>query len=553
MSYPTFQQYDEALQSPSLALLDPELKAGVVKKNGLGLPLALCGGFALTYTLSYGSKKYAVRCFHKKSNALELRYNAIARKLRALSSDYFLNFEFQPNGIRVNNDYFPVVKMAWGAGEELGVFIENNFNHKSAIQNLKRSFLSLYSCLFNNGIAHGDLQSGNIMISNSGLKLKLIDYDGMFVDEIKNLGNSECGHKNFQHPQRTSQFDKYLDRFSFISVYLALQALEHDKALWAKSKPDGESIIFKANDYAKPGSSAIFSILFSKPELSQAVKNFAAICESPYETIPSLDDFIIGRNIPQQVITISSQPAEEVAQSYISQYPTLDAGNYSLCQHYVGDRVELIGQIIAIREGKTKYGKPYIFVNFGDWKKESLKINIWSEALEKLKIIPSKSWVGKWVSVVGLMDPPYTGTAGKDRNKHSYTNLSITLSESNQLYIIDEKEAKYRLNSSDSLKSSSTIFSQSSSKNEEITLNMGPRCTDSSATISGGIVSNNVVILHQMQRRTPGSNPQSSNASVTPQQTSSLGKRRNNTGRLPWAIILVVIFVVIMFLVRFWK
>ncbi len=549
--YPTFQQYDEALQSPGLALLDQELKTGVVKKNGLGLPLALCGGFALTYTLSCGNKKYAVRCFHKRSNALELRYNAISKKLHALSSDYFLDFEFQPKGVRLNNDYFPVVKMNWGTGEELGIFIENNFHQKKAIQNLKKSFLSLSSFLRSKEIAHGDIQSGNVLISNSGLQLRLLDYDGMFVDEIKDLGNSECGHKNFQHPRRSSQFDKYLDRFSLISIYLALHALENDKNLWAKSQPDGESILFKANDYAMPAGSAIFSALFSKPALKKPVQNFAAVCESPYESVPSLDDFIRGKNIPRKAISISSIPAEGAAQAYISQYPILDAGNYSLCLQHVGDRVELIGRVFAIKEGKTKFDKPYFFVNFDDWKKESLKITIWSDVLEKMKIRPSGSWVGKWVRVVGLMDPPYTGNVGKDKNKRRYTNLSITLAESSQLYIIDEKEAKYRLNSSGEGKSSTAKPSVQSVKNTEIIQNMGPGGTGQTVTVTGGPISNNKVIFLQMQRRAFKSTPPSSSTHQYQQQAVSPKKKGNSSKFVPRVVIIVLLTAVIMLLLHF--
>ena len=36
-------------------------------KSGLGTPHAISGGFALTYTIKAGSKKYAVRCFHRES------------------------------------------------------------------------------------------------------------------------------------------------------------------------------------------------------------------------------------------------------------------------------------------------------------------------------------------------------------------------------------------------------------------------------------------------------------------------------------------------------
>src|SRR5262245_13974698 len=122
MSYPTLEQYDEALQYPQRALLDPELKQGSVANNAWGMPAPVSGGFALTYIVSAGGKKYAVRCFHKQSDALEARYGAISRKLASLESPYFVDFEFQPHGIRVNGGVFPVVKMSWAKGDTLGKF-----------------------------------------------------------------------------------------------------------------------------------------------------------------------------------------------------------------------------------------------------------------------------------------------------------------------------------------------------------------------------------------------------------------------------------------------
>ncbi|MTI11829.1 hypothetical protein E1189_01895, partial [Sansalvadorimonas verongulae] len=123
MTYPTLEQYNEALQHPGLVLNDPELKQGQVATTGLGLPLALCGGFALTYTFTARNKKYAVRCFHKQSKDLEKRYHAISTRLKNLSSSYFVDFEYQPQGIRVQGNSYPVVKMAWAKGETLGEFL----------------------------------------------------------------------------------------------------------------------------------------------------------------------------------------------------------------------------------------------------------------------------------------------------------------------------------------------------------------------------------------------------------------------------------------------
>ncbi|WP_228266886.1 hypothetical protein [Acinetobacter ursingii] len=113
MSYPSFEKYNEAFQLHSKLLNDPELAKGNVKKTGLGVPLAISGGFALTYTIECVSKKYAVRCFHKESKSLELRYIEISKKIKNLSSAFFLDFEFQPKGIVVDGHAYPIIKMAW--------------------------------------------------------------------------------------------------------------------------------------------------------------------------------------------------------------------------------------------------------------------------------------------------------------------------------------------------------------------------------------------------------------------------------------------------------
>jgi len=91
VAYPSLEQYQEALQNPKLALTDPLLAGGHVETTGLGMPLAMCGGFALTYSIVAGGKKYALRCFHRQSNSLEIRYAAISAKLRTVSAPYFVD------------------------------------------------------------------------------------------------------------------------------------------------------------------------------------------------------------------------------------------------------------------------------------------------------------------------------------------------------------------------------------------------------------------------------------------------------------------------------
>uniref|UniRef100_UPI004047B47B CFI-box-CTERM domain-containing protein n=1 Tax=Rheinheimera sp. TaxID=1869214 RepID=UPI004047B47B len=439
MSYPTLEQYNEAFQHPELALTDPELKKGSIATTGLGLPLALCGGFALTYTLKSGTKKHAVRCFHKQSNALEKRYISISNRLRSLKSNYFVEFEFQPQGVRVAGKSFPIVKMAWASGTTLGEFLETNYKNPNALNALLASLRSLAKYLESQGMAHGDIQPGNVMVADSGKKVQLIDYDGMFVDELRSLGSAELGHRNFQHPKRvTNSWNASLDRFSFITLDISLRALASHPELWTKTHSDGDSVLFKANDFADPTNSSIFSDLSGRSGFTDEVKNFAATCRSDFEKVPTLDDFIARKNIPQISVSISKKPESAPAQ-YLSAFPVLDATNYSACLGFVGDKVELIGKIVEVRRDNTRHGKPYIFINFGPWQGHIVKVSIWSEGLAAISTPPTESWVGKWISVVGLMEPPYVS------RRYKYSHLSISITQGNQFHVVSEKEAKFRL------------------------------------------------------------------------------------------------------------
>lgn len=501
MSYPTLEQYNEAFQHPQLALTDPELKQGIIATTGLGLPLALCGGFALTYTIKSGAKKHAVRCFHKQSNALEKRYISISSRLKSLRSPYFVDFEFQPQGVRVAGKSFPIVKMAWASGTTLGEFLEQNYRNPSNLQNLRVSLRSLAKYLESQGMAHGDIQPGNVMVADAGKKIQLIDYDGIFVEELRALGSSELGHRNFQHPKRASNsWDGSLDRFSFICLDIAIRALESQPELWSRTHSDGDSILFKANDFADPSQSSIISHLAGRQDFAEDAKNFAAICKSAFEKIPTLEDFLAKRNIPQVSIAIG-KPSEAITAQYLSAFPVLDATNYSLCLGLVGDKVELIGKIVEVKQDKTRHGKPYVFINFGPWQGHIVKISIWSEGLAALATPPSASWVGKWVSVTGLMEPPYVS------RKYKYSHLSISITQGSQLHLISEKEAKFRLAGS-STRSTGSVGRIS---NREVLegLKTGSRTVSSQTTSSSSRISTtapsttNQAVLQRMRSSQP--------------------------------------------------
>jgi hypothetical protein len=442
MAYPQITDYQEAVQHPAQAFIDPDLKQGAVAENNLGLPLVMSGGFALTYAVTTPLRKCAVRCFHREIPAIQQKYDATSKKLRSLAIGCFVNFDFQQSGISVRQQVFPIVRMDWVEGDTLGIWLDKNFNNPRALEKARADFVAIARFLEREGIAHGDIQNGNVMVANGDIKL--IDYDGMFVPGMHPGNGSETGHRHFQHPgRRVSNFGPGMDRFSFIALDLSLRALVEDRSLYAKYREGGETIIFKANDFADPQNSEIFRLLLAMPKLKEQARSFAAICDAPLAAVPTLDEFLSGRNIPAAKAPINATLApatKPAAAAYIPAYPVVDALNFSGALQRVGDRVELIGRIVEIKPGSRKQGKGpnkrYVFINFGSWRGNIVKISIWSDGLARLTDKPSAAWVGRWVSITGLMDVHETKL-----HKH----LSITVQEEGQIQWLDDAQAGFRL------------------------------------------------------------------------------------------------------------
>src|SRR6266702_4306495 len=443
MSYPQITDYQEAVQHPAHAFIDPDLKQGAVAENNLGLPLVMSGGFALTYAVTTPRRKCAVRCFHREIPAIQQKYDATSKKLRSLAIGCFVDFDFQQSGISVRQRVFPIVRMDWVEGDTLGIWLDKNFNNPRALEKARTDFLAIARFLEREGIAHGDIQNGNVMVANGDIKL--IDYDGMFVPGMRPGNGSETGHKHFQHPERrVSDFGPRMDRFSFITLDLSLKAVIADKSLYPKFREGGETIVFKANDFADPANSEIFRRLVAIPKLKEQARRFAAICEAPLAAVPTLDEFLAGQNLPAAKTQLKTSPSPTARQSsarYISAYPIVDALNFSAAMQRVGDRVELIGRIVEVKPGSRKRGKGrakrYVFINFGSWRGNIVKISIWSDGLARLKEQPSAKWIGRWVSVTGLMDVPY--------ETKLYKHLSITVQEEGQIQWLDDAQAGFRL------------------------------------------------------------------------------------------------------------
>jgi hypothetical protein len=315
MTYPSGAAYGDALQFPRTSVLDPMLASGTVQVDALGIPFGRSGQFALTYKISANGQDYAFRCFQSERPGIHDRYIAISNERLATRLPYFVDFTYLDPGVRVQGATYPALRMEWAEGLTLGTFIEQHLGDPGRLRALQQQLHGMALALEGAGIAHGDIQSGNIVVGPSG-ELKLVDYDGMYVTSLAGLGPLETGHANFQHPQRSqiNPFDPTLDRFSFALLHATLAGLAENPALWSLLGGEPEAPLLRKADFDNPSQSTAFRTLTRLPQSGEVFERLMRLCQSPYSAIPSFSDFLSGRNIPTPVTSVAA-PAAKAATS----------------------------------------------------------------------------------------------------------------------------------------------------------------------------------------------------------------------------------------------
>jgi serine/threonine protein kinase len=289
MFWPTPQDYNEAIQFIDTNLSDEELRAGSVELTQLGLPRPITGAFASVYKIHAAQKNWAAKCFLNDLPDLKERYKAIAEFVHNDDLPYTLDFVYLKEGIRIRGDWYPILKMEWVEGEQLFEYVRNNLTRSYKLTKLADRFLEMLKRLHDAGIAHGDLQHGNIIVLKD--ELYLVDYDGMYVPQLKGWTSNELGHRNYQHPARTkTDFGTALDNFSAWVIYASLRCLSLDVSLWNVVQPDGECLLFRQSDFQSPENSEIFPVLESHE--CDIIRNLAARihrnCQAAIEEVPVL-------------------------------------------------------------------------------------------------------------------------------------------------------------------------------------------------------------------------------------------------------------------------
>src|SRR4029079_13833760 len=115
----------------------------------------------------------------------------------------------------------------------------------------------------------------------------------------------------------------------------------------------------------------------------------------------------------------------------------------------VGRRIELVGQVRTVKRGigerSNRRRTPCVLVDFGPPRGDGVRVSVWAENPGQLCDAPDSTWVGRWVSIVGLVEPPYTERSFWRKQTH----LGISTENPHEIDLISEEEARFRLRRGD--------------------------------------------------------------------------------------------------------
>ena len=247
--YPSRANIIESVNYPAL-IKDNVLRDGCVLLKTAGGPKCWSGGFSLVFQIDTNGQLWAFKVWHVLLDKMEERYAKIKKCLDASNLPYFTEFDYIPKGLFVENTFVPTHRMKWVQGITLDEYIDIHIHQQDKLIALAAKFLVMTREFHAEGIAHGDLQHGNILVKPDET-LAVIDYDSMFVQGLNDLPDIIKGLGGYQHPSRLNNefIHTQLDNFSEIVIYLSLIVYADRPELWNKNT---DWLLFSKEDLENP-------------------------------------------------------------------------------------------------------------------------------------------------------------------------------------------------------------------------------------------------------------------------------------------------------------
>ena len=254
--WPTATDYVAAVQDTAGAFRDEELTALRLRPGLMGLPAAATGQNAIVFDADGPAGRTALRCFTSGPH----RGDAVYRALEAMDlPEQLVPVRWRDDALVVGGTAWPVVTMPWIVGDPLHRWVGDNMHRPARIAALADAWVEACRVMYASGVAHGDLQHGNVLITPDD-RIRLIDFDGVLLFDPSTGAEltdapSEVGHPNYQHPQRIEDgfSSRFVDTFSALLIHTTLRALVVDPGLWAHHR--GENLVLVQADLFEPESS----------------------------------------------------------------------------------------------------------------------------------------------------------------------------------------------------------------------------------------------------------------------------------------------------------
>lgn len=255
---PAISEIIDSVQVPEL-IRDALIKTGAFAKNAKGLRY-YSGGFTVVFPVTVGTQKWAFRCWHSDLGNVRKRFKTVSDYINQLNSPYFCDFYYCDEGIVVDGKIYPTTRMKWVEGKTINQYILENINNPDVLLSLASEFIDMIDFLHDKKISHGDLQHGNIIIHDG--KIKLVDYDSLFVPGLEGYSDIITGKDDFQHPKRKDLKigSEKVDFFSELVIYLSILALAKQPSLLTNHSID-DSLLFQSSDWKDFKNSQIYSDL----------------------------------------------------------------------------------------------------------------------------------------------------------------------------------------------------------------------------------------------------------------------------------------------------
>jgi hypothetical protein len=155
--------------------------------------------------------------------------------------------------------------------------------------------------------AHGDLQHGNVFVDQA-CRLRLVDLDGCWVPALKDeKPPSEQGHPNYQRPSR--QWDRWMDTFPSLVVYLSLMALSKHPASWDELYVE-DNLLFERNDFTTPYGTDVWRRLdtLHDGQITALAKRLRECCDPSWPATGTLEQLLV-RKWWEETSTTAPPPA----------------------------------------------------------------------------------------------------------------------------------------------------------------------------------------------------------------------------------------------------